>query len=201
MALKSKTAPSGDNGLTFKTRTATDVKKVMIYGNDGTGKSTFAETYCTKHQLNPVVIDIDDTNFTSLPIVELEFEDNNKRNWLKIRDTFKKVALSEDFDTIIVDGVTSLLEMLVSDANGLKAYKDRADRFNELLLILQRSRKNIIYIGQADMKVIYSEDHQSNKSVIKVNSIVNEKYRCYFGDKGEFKVETEKFRRVEPKEE
>ena len=200
MALQSKTAPSG-NGLTFKTRSANDNRKVMIYGNDGTGKSTFAETYCTKYGLNPVVIDIDDTNYTSLPIVELEFEDNNKRNWLRIRDTFKKVCLSEDFDTIIIDGVTSLLEMLVSDANGLKAYKDRSDRFNELLLLLQRSNKNIIYIGQADMKVIYSEDHQSNKSVIKVNSIVNEKYHCYFDEKGKFKVATEKFRRVEPKEE
>ena len=91
--------------------------------------------------------------------------------------------------------------MLVSDANGLKAFKDRADRFNELLLLLQRSNKNIIYIGQADTKVIYSDDHQSNKSVIKVNSIVNEKYYCYFDEKGAFKVKTEKFRRVEPKEE
>ena len=51
------------------------------------------------------------------------------------------------------------------------------------------------------MKVIYSEDHQSNKSVIKVNSIVNEKYYCYFDEHGKFKVATEKFRRVEPKEE
>ena len=200
MALRSKET-STNSGLTFKTRSADDKKKVMIYGNDGTGKSTFAETYCTKHGLNPVVIDIDDTNFTSLPIVDLEFEDNNKRNWLRIRDTFKKVALSEDFDTVIIDGVTSLLEMLVSDANGLKAYKDRADRFNELLLLLQRSNKNIIYIGQADMKVIYSEDHQSNKSVIKVNSIVNEKYHCFFDEHGKFKVATEKFRRIEPKEE
>jgi adenosyl cobinamide kinase/adenosyl cobinamide phosphate guanylyltransferase len=198
MAL-SKSTPSGE-GLTFKTRSANDNRKVMIYGNDGTGKSTFAETYCKKYGLTPVVIDIDDTNFTSLPIVELEFEENNKRNWLKIRDTFKKVSLSDDFDTIIVDGVTSLLEMLVSDANGLKAYKDRADRFNELLLLLQRSNKHIIYIGQADMKVIYSEDHQSNKSVIKVNSIVNEKYCCYFDEHGKFKVATEKFRRTEPKE-
>jgi adenosyl cobinamide kinase/adenosyl cobinamide phosphate guanylyltransferase len=173
----------------------------MIYGNDGTGKSTFAETYCKQNGLNPVVIDIDDTNFTSLPIVEMELEENNKRNWLRIRDTVKKACLSEDFDTIIIDGVTSLLEMLVSDANGLKAFKDRADRFNELLLLLQRSNKNIIYIGQADMKVIYSDDHQSNKSVIKVNSIVNEKYYCYFDEKGAFKVKTEKFRRVEPKEE
>ena len=199
MALQTKT-PSTASGLTFKTRSADDNKKVMIYGNDGTGKSTFAETYSKKHGLNPVVIDIDDTNFTNLPIVELTFEDNNKRNWLKIRDIFKKVCLTDDFDTIIIDGVTSLLEMLVSDANGLKAYKDRSDRFNELLLLLQRSNKNIIYIGQADMQVIYSEDHQSNKSVIKVNSIVNEKYHCIIDEKGKFKVTTEKFRRVEPKE-
>jgi adenosyl cobinamide kinase/adenosyl cobinamide phosphate guanylyltransferase len=196
-----KNAASSSNGLTFKNRSSNDKRKVMIYGNDGTGKSTFAETYCKQNGLNPLVIDIDDTNFTSLPIVEMELEENNKRNWLRIRDTVKKACLSEDFDTIIIDGVTSLLEMLVSDANGLKAFKDRADRFNELLLLLQRSNKNIIYIGQADMKVIYSDDHQSNKSVIKVNSIVNEKYYCYFDEKGAFKVKTEKFRRVEPKEE
>ena len=200
MALQTKNPSPANTGLTFKTRSADDNKKVMIYGNDGTGKSTFAETYCTQHGLQAVVIDIDDTNFTNLPIVDLTFEDNNKRNWLRIRDIFKKVTQAEDFDTIIIDGVTSLLEMLVSDANGLKAYKDRADRFNELLLLLQRSGKNIIYIGQADMKVIYSEDHQSNKSVIKVNSIVNEKYCCYI-EEGKFKVRTEKFRRVEPKEE
>ena len=73
MALKSKETSSGD-GLTFKTRTPNDNKKVMIYGNDGTGKSTFAETYCKQNGLNPLVIDIDDTNFTSLPIVEMELE-------------------------------------------------------------------------------------------------------------------------------
>lgn len=200
MALKSKNEPTTSNGLVFKTRSADDKKKVMIYGNDGTGKSTFAETYCRENGLNPVVIDIDDTNYTNLPIVELNFEENDKKNYFRIKDTFKKVCLADDFDTIIIDGVTSLLEMLVSSANGLKAYKDRSDRFNELLLMLQNSNKHIIYIGQADMKVIYSEDHQSNKSVIKVNSIVNEKYHCYFGEKGEFKVETEKFRRVPEKE-
>lgn len=194
MGLKSKTEPATNGGLTFKKRSVSDKKKVMIYGNDGTGKSTYAEKYCREHGLNPVVIDIDDTNYTSLPIVELVFDENDE-NYFNIKDTFKKVCLSE-FDTIIVDGVTSLLEMLVSSAKGLKAYKDRSDRFNELLLMLQNSNKNIIYIGQADMKVIYSEDHQSNKSVIKVNSIVNEKYHCYFGDKGEFKVETEKYRSI-----
>ena len=201
MALKSREAPTSNNGLTFKTRGANDKKKVMIYGNDGTGKSTYAETYCRENNLNPVVVDIDDTNFTSLPIVDLQYEENNKKNWFRIKDTFKKICLSDEFDTVIIDGVTSLLEMLVSDANGMKAYKDRADRFNEILLMFERCNKNIIYIGQADMRVIYSEDHQSNKSVIKINSIVNEKYHCYIGDKGEFLVETEKFRRIEPKEE
>ena len=187
-------------GLKLKNRSENPRKKVLIYGLDGTGKSTFAETYCKSNGLNPVVIDIDDTNFTNLPIVEIQYEENNKRNWFVIKDTIKRVCLSDDFDTIILDGVTSLLEMLVSDANGMKAYKDRADRFNEILLLFQRSNKNIIYIGQADMRVIYAEDHQSNKSVIKVNSIVNEKYYCYFDEKGQFKVETEKFRRVTEKE-
>jgi len=200
MALKSG-APESTGGLTFKTRSAKDRKKVMIYGNDGTGKSTFAETYCNKYGLSAVVIDIDDTNFTNLPIAEMEFEENNKRNYLRIRDTFKKCCQSQDFDTVIVDGVTSLLEMLVSDANGMKAYKDRSDRFNELLMILQRSRKNIIFIGQADMAVIYNDEHQSNKAVIKINSIVNEKYYCFFDDKGKFKVRTEKYRTVEDKPE
>jgi hypothetical protein len=44
------------------------------------------------------------------------------------------------------------------------------------------------------MKVIYSEDAQSNKIVIKVNSIVNEKYHCFINEKGKYDVETEKYR-------
>ena len=109
MALKSREAPTSNNGLTFKTRGANDKKKVMIYGNDGTGKSTYAETYCRENNLNPVVVDIDDTNFTSLPIVDLQYEENNKKNWFRIKDTFKKICLSDEFDTVIIDVVTILL--------------------------------------------------------------------------------------------
>lgn len=197
MALKSRNTSNEEtsNSLTFKTRGENDKRKIMIYGNDGTGKSTYAEKYCIENNLNPVVVDIDDTNFTKLPIVELQYEENNKKNWFRIKDTFKKICLSDDFDTVIIDGVTSLLEMLVSDANGMKAYKDRADRFNEILLLFERCNKNVIYIGQADMEVIYSGEYQSNKSVIKINSIVNEKYHCYI-DNGKYKVETLKFRRA-----
>ena len=202
MALKSRTAPTTNGGLTFKTRGANDKKKVMIYGNDGTGKSTYAETYCKEHDLNAVCIDIDDTNYTDIPLVEIDTR-TDLTTFQSICEVLQLITEDDRFDTIIVDGVTSLIEMLVSKANGLKKYADRSERFTRILRLIQASGKNIIWIGQADMKVIYSDDHQSNKSVIKVNSIVNEKYYCYFDEKGEFKVKTEKFRSMEdtPKKE
>jgi len=195
MALKSKEARTG-NGLTFKTRGTNDKKKVMIYGNDGTGKSTYAEKYCKDNGLSPVCIDVDDTNYTSVPLVEIDTR-SDVTTFKSIVEVIELITEDERFDTIIVDGVTSLMEMLVSKAPGLKKYSDRSERFTQILRKIQMSGKNVIWVGQADMKVIYTEDHQSNKIVIKINSIVNEKYHCYITDKGEYKVETEKFRSMD----
>lgn len=192
MALKSKETPV--NGLTFKKRGANDKKKVLIYGNDGSGKSTYAETYCKDNGLNAVCIDIDDTNYTSIPLVEIDTR-SDVTTFTSICKVIELITADERFDTIIVDGVTSLIEMLVSKANGLKKYADRSERFTKILRLLQTSQKNIIWIGQADMQVIYNDDHQSNKIVIKINSIVNEKYHCYIDNKGKYDVETEKIRR------
>jgi adenosyl cobinamide kinase/adenosyl cobinamide phosphate guanylyltransferase len=194
MALKSRTAPTTNGGLTFKTRGANDKKKVMIYGNDGTGKSTYAETYCKEHDLNAVCIDIDDTNYTDIPLVEIDTR-TDLTTFQSICEVLQLITEDDRFDTIIVDGVTSLIEMLVSKANGLKKYSDRSERFTKILRLIQASGKNIIWIGQADMKVIYNDDHQSNKIVIKINSIVNEKYHCYISKNGKYEVETEKIRR------
>ena len=193
MALKSKAPVQSSTGLKFKTRGKDDKKKVMIYGNDGTGKSTFAETYCEKHGLKPVVIDVDDTNYTNLPIVEVDLSSDLKA-YKFVKNIVNEIVQSGEFDTIILDGVTSYLEMLVSKANGLKKYSDRAERFQDVLRCLLASGMNLIFIGQADMKVIYNDEHQSNKMVIKINSLVNEKYHCYITPKGEYKVETVKFR-------
>lgn len=162
--------------LKFKDRSK-NLKKVMVYGNDGTGKSTFAEQYCHENGLNPVVFDIDDTNYTNLPILELDLC-NDIRTYKNIKKAIEEIKGSE-FDTIILDGVTSLLEMLVSKAKGLKKYSDRAERFQDILRSLLTSDCNLIFIGQADMEVIYNEEFQSSKMVIKVNSLVNEKYLCY----------------------
>ena len=193
MALKTKAAPIGE--LVFKTRGVDEKKKVLIYGNDGTGKSTFAEEYCKNNGLSPVVIDIDDTNYTSLPIVQVDLS-TDVNAYRMVKDVVLKIKQSDEFDTIILDGVTSYLEMLVSKANGLKKFSDRAERFQDILRLLQSTGKHLIFIGQADMEVIYTEEHQSNKMVIKINSIVNEKYYCYIDEKGKYQTKTVKYRAV-----
>ena len=190
MALNSS-KPKG--GLVFKKRGQNDLKKIMIFGLDGSGKSTFAEKYCKEHNLHPVCIDIDDTNFTNVPIVEIDTS-SDLMTFRSMKETIDLIAAEEQFDTIIIDGVTSLLEMLVSKGKGLSKYSDRAERFQDLLRKIQTSGKNIIWIGQADMEVIYNADHQSNKQVIKINSMVNEKYRCIKTEKGEYTYEVVKFR-------
>lgn len=192
MALKSKAQSTGT--LSFKTRGVNDKKKVLIYGNDGTGKSTYAEQYCKDNGLTAVCIDIDDTNFTNIPLVEIDTR-TDITTFNSICQVIDLISEDDRFDTIIVDGVTSLIEMLVSKANGLKKYSDRSERFTKILRKIQASGKNIIWIGQADMKVIYNDEHQSNKIVIKINSIVNEKYHCLI-NKGKYEVETEKIRRM-----
>lgn len=192
MALKSKAPSTGT--LSFKTRGVNDKKKVLIYGNDGTGKSTYAEQYCKDNGLTAVCIDIDDTNFTNIPLVEIDTR-TDITTFNSICQVIDLISEDDRFDTIIVDGVTSLIEMLVSKANGLKKYSDRSERFTKILRKIQASGKNIIWIGQADMKVIYNDEHQSNKIVIKINSIVNEKYHCLI-NKGKYEVETEKIRRM-----
>lgn len=182
--------------LKFKNRKESpSLKKVMIYGLDGSGKSTFAEQYCREHNLHPVVLDIDDTNFTGIPSVELDFSTDLK-TYNSIQAVLKELAKMDEFDTIILDGVTSLLEMLVSNSKGMSAYSDRAKRWNNILRTLLASKKNIIFIGQIDMEVIYTVDAQSSKAVIKVNSLCNEKYYCYIDKQGNYLQEVKKMRTI-----
>lgn len=186
--------------LKFKDPKKDELKKVLIYGKDGTGKSTFASNYCKEHNLSPVVIDIDDTNRTALysegRVLQLPLK-NSLQTFNNVRDAVDEIARTDEFDTIILDGVTSLLEMLVSDAKGLAKYSDRSTRFQKIIQSLLGSGKNLIFIGQADMEVIYNEEFQSSKVVIKVNSLVNEKYLCELDDKGNFTHKVVKFRTIE----
>ena len=62
---------------------------------------------------------------------------------------------------------------------------------------LNNSGLHVIFIGQADMEVIVNEDNaKPNKLILKVNSMVNEKYLCQkIGNT--FNVEVMKKRTVE----
>ena len=172
-----------------------NLKKVLIYGMDGSGKSSFAEQYCRDNNLNPICIDIDDTNYTNVPIVEINLS-TDLTTYNSIKETIKEITKSE-YDTIILDGVTSLLELLTSKAKGMAAYSDRSKRWNDILRALLISRKNIIFVGQIDMELIFTPDAQSSKAVIKVNSMVNEKYYTYIDDKGQYCNDVKKFRTLE----
>ena len=182
--------------LKLKNRSENPRKKVLIYGLDGTGKSTFAETYCKQNGLDPIVIDIDDTNFTGLDILDLRFA-NDMQTYTIVKNTIKEIGKTPEYDTIILDGVSSLLEMLTSKAKGMAAYSDRSKRWNDILFELENTHKNLIFIGQIDLEMLFNDDYQPSKAVIKVNSLVNEKYRCYIDDKGQYLHDVKKFRTLE----
>ena len=183
--------------LRFKNRQeGPRLKKVLVYGMDGSGKSTFAEQYCRDNGLNPVCIDIDDTNYTNVPIVEVNLT-TDLTTYNTVKGVIQEITKTDEFDTIILDGVTSLLELLTSKAKGMAAYSDRSKRWNDILRALLVSGKNIIFVGQIDMELIYTPDAQSSKAVIKVNSMVNEKYYTYIDDKGQYCHDVKKFRTLE----
>jgi adenylate kinase family enzyme len=192
MALKSKTpvAPIGQ-GLTFRKRGADNRKKVLIYGQDGSGKSTYAEKYCMDHNLNPVVLDIEDTNYTDLPMLT-EFDlSTDVKAYRFMKQVLDEIAKS-DFDTIIIDGVDSLIESFISNANGMKCYADRSKTFIRFTKDCLKTGKNLIFVGQSPVDLDYYKgtDTKPNACIVKLNAMVNEKYRI--GDK--YKVETVKYR-------
>lgn len=176
----------------FKKRGNDNRRKVLIYGNDGSGKSTYAETYCKQHNLNPVVLDLEDTNYTDLPMLS-EFDlTTDVKAYRYMNSVLAEISENEEFDTIIIDGVDSLIEAFISNANGLKCYADRSKTFIRFTKDCLKTGKNLIFVGQSPVDLDYykGSDAKPNSCIVKLNAMVNEKYRL--GDK--FQVETVKYR-------
>ncbi len=179
--------------IQLKKRTPeTELKKVLIYGNDGTGKSTFAEKYCEKNNLKPICIDVDDTNYTQVPIIEMDIRGRKVTD--NIIEIINEIKKTDEYDAIILDGVSSLLELIVPPINDQRAWLGRAKNFNKILNKLLESDKHLIFIGQADMAISQDPSSPSPKPIIKVNSMVNEKYYCMLETDGTLRVQTEKLR-------
>ena len=170
-----------------------NLRKVLIYGLDKSGKSTFAEKYCKEHNLNALVIDVDNTNYTNMDLIQIDTNSPQKTN----KDIISIInALNSDeydYDTIILDGVTGLLARLTGVGDGMFVYSERGKMWNMILRKLTNSSKNLIFIGQIDME-LKNDGEKPSQAVVHVNSIVNEKYKCYTVTKGntkEYIVDTE----------
>lgn len=171
------------------------IKKILVGGRDGSGKSTFAYEYCRKNNLNEVVVDIEDTNFTNSPLIN-DFDIGNDRKALRNMEMLLNDIKKDGYDCLVLDGVDVYIEALVSNAPGLKAYSDRAKNFNKFVKMLRESGLNFILIGQAPILLEFYDgvDENPNKPVVRCNAMCNEVYKCVKTNDGKFDVETLKYR-------
>lgn len=168
-------------------------RKVLFYGKDGTGKSTQAERYCRAKHLKAVCCDVDETNFTNMPIANVDLS-NPTKAYTNMLQFIEDVKASE-FDTIVIDGISSWISYMTPKKDPFMA--NRNSRFNEVMKELRNSKLNVILIGQVDM---YIEDpgkeEKNNKMRVYLNGWVNEKYYCSKDTKGNYKCAAEKKREV-----
>ena len=163
-----------------------NLRKVMIYGLDKSGKSTFAEKYCKEHGLNALVIDVDNTNYTNMDLIQIDTTSAQRTNKDVITIINSLNSEEYDYDTIVLDGVTGLLARLTGVGDGMYVYSERGKLWNMILRKLTNSGKHLIFIGQIDMQ-LKEDGEKASQAVIHVNSIVNEKYKCYTVTKGNTK--------------
>lgn len=182
-----------DSGSEFSFKSTDDrKKKILINGLTGSGKSTVAKNYCEKYELNAVVFDIDDTNFAmSDRIVNIDYNTNGNALTNEVVGVIKQIP--SEYDTIIIDGIDTLNDLLVPDGEGQIVYKKRSDNFKKILNALKESDRNLIFIGQQAM-VMRDDDKEYSKTVQQLNNMVNYTYRCFIDDKGNFGTECLKYR-------
>jgi len=168
-------------------------KKILIYGLPGHGKSTFAQKFCKKHGLKPIILDFDETNFTGDDVTEVDMR-TDLIEYNSVLSIVKDVK-NYDYDTVIFDGLGSFLEDIVSNSKGQSKYGDRNERFKTIFKELRNSKKNLIFIGQEDCNIEHYVENQPNRPIIKVNSIVNEIYQCIKKDNKHFLQVQHKFRK------
>lgn len=166
-----------------------NLETILIIGADGTFKSNFAAKYCEKKGLNAIVLDFDRTNFSNLDIVD-DFDLSNDRKSFKGINTVLDEINKLEYDTIILDGITTVIESFIGSASGMAAYSSRSKLFYKLIHKLQGMNKNLIFIGQEDADLdFYKENESPSKVIIRLNAICNRKFKCSKLGANKFQVE------------
>lgn len=166
-----------------------NLERILIIGKDGTFKSNFAAKYCEKNKLKPIVLDFDRTNYSDLDIVD-DFDLSNDRKAFKGINTVLDEISKLEYDTIIMDGITTVIESFIGSGQGMSAYSTRSKLFYKMIHKLQNMNKHLIFIGQEDADLdFYKETESPSKVIIRLNAICNRKFRCSKVGANKFQVE------------
>lgn len=165
---------------------------VLIHGNPGTGKTTSAWKYCKKNDYNPIVFDNNNTNFTPMPNIGVDFSGNHLSILHQLTNWIPKLK-EGGFDTIVFEDIGDLIEKLTPPAdkkNGFAHVQARASFIKQLMKCLNKSGLNVIFIGQSDMIIKDAENKNDSESyskpVVLINAIVNWAYYTYKPDADTF---------------
>ena len=172
-----------------KRKDGNNLETILVIGADGTFKSNFAAKYCEKKGLNPIVLDFDKTNYSNLDIVD-DFDLSNDRKSFKGINTVLDEISKLEYDTVIMDGITTVIESFIGSGQGMSAYSSRSKLFYKLIHKLQGMNKHLIFIGQEDADLdFYKENESPSKVIIRLNAICNRKFRCSKVGANKFQVE------------
>ena len=156
--------------------------KTIFYGIDGSGKSTGAKIYCDSRELNPVVIDFDYTNYTGLPRLKCDW-DNDRDVINGVINIIRDVEKNPKYDTLIIDGVGTFNNLLLPKGKeSQRTYLVRTQNFKKIWKVLLHANIHVIFIGQKDM--IVTEENESSKFAELINNMVDYKFHCIHTGKG-----------------
>lgn len=175
--------------LKFKDRTSPENKnRIHICGLTGHGKSTFADEYCKQVGLNPIVIDIDDTNYVTPANPDVLFIGNDRQVFDKICKLIDEINKT-DYNTIIYDGFESSMDKItpkMKERNPFWHLNVRKQRCEIIMNKLLNSGKHLIFIGQLDSKIVDNPEEKPSYPIKTMNNCVNVSYFCYVNKDGEF---------------
>lgn len=140
--------------------------KLLLYGEGGVGKTTLANTGGE----NPILLDFDNGGHRALggnKVFRIERYDDIFHNWVEF------VKSLEPFDTIIIDSVDKLLDLMIdfiirnyADArkSNMKVYGYLKDEFKKLLTMAMTTNKNIIMVSH--QKLENSVGNKDNRRIV-----------------------------------
>ena len=175
---------------------------MLIYGNPGTGKTTSAWKHCEMKGYNPIVLDVNNTNHTPMPNLDIDFSKSHVYILKELQKWIPLLAKSE-YDTIVIEDTGRLIDSKltptkVNGKNKFEKWEVRATAMAQLIDCLVKSQMNIIFIGQSDLIIKDHENKDDNetysKPVVEINSIVNWAYYTYKPNELTYKWTCTKYR-------